>query len=293
MTSQINPSNINGAYPVAGQDNNSQGFRDNFTNTGTNFQYAAQEITDLQNKVVLKQALTGSILNNDMLYNLLSNAQITGFSATRVALGNLSGPVTIDYSAGHYYTVGTSAPITLAFTNFPAAGQLGVVAVQITVNNVGHTVTFPTAVSVNNYGIQGLNPSTNIMSFAAVGVYTFTFSTSNNGSTVTINQSNESLTPFNASGEILTTSTAASLALTSTRFNTTGGAVASTLAVGVLGQIKDFILEAGTPDAVITVANPGWGGAGTITMTSQGQGCTLRYTASAWYCIGNNGCVFA
>ena len=28
---------IDGAYPVAGQDNNSQGFRDNFTNTNSNF----------------------------------------------------------------------------------------------------------------------------------------------------------------------------------------------------------------------------------------------------------------
>jgi hypothetical protein len=154
--------------------------------------------------------LTGTSINNDMLYNLLSNAQITGFSATRVALGNLSGAVTIDYSAGHYYTVGTSAPITLAFTNFPAAGQLGVVAVQIIINAVGHTVTFPTAVSVNTTGIQGLDPITNIMSFAAVGVYTFTFSTSNNGSTVTVSQNNSLLTPLNASGETLTTSTASS-----------------------------------------------------------------------------------
>ncbi len=48
MTSQINPNNIDGAYPVAGQDNNSQGFRDNFTSTKVNFQYAADEITELQ-----------------------------------------------------------------------------------------------------------------------------------------------------------------------------------------------------------------------------------------------------
>ena len=48
MTSAINPNDIDGTYPIAGQDNNSQGFRDNFTNTKTNFQYAANEITDLQ-----------------------------------------------------------------------------------------------------------------------------------------------------------------------------------------------------------------------------------------------------
>jgi hypothetical protein len=66
MASTINPNNIDGAYPVAGQDNDSQGFRDNFTNTKTNFSYAAAEITDLQNKAVLKSALTGTTLNNDM-----------------------------------------------------------------------------------------------------------------------------------------------------------------------------------------------------------------------------------
>ena len=69
MTSAINPNDIDGTYPVAGQDNNSQGFRDNFTNTKTNFQYAANEITDLQNKVVLKAALTGTTLDNDMAGN--------------------------------------------------------------------------------------------------------------------------------------------------------------------------------------------------------------------------------
>ena len=73
MTSQINPNNIDGAYPVAGQDNDSQGFRDNFTNIKTNFGYASAEITDLQSKVVLKSALTGTTLNNNMNNSVISN----------------------------------------------------------------------------------------------------------------------------------------------------------------------------------------------------------------------------
>jgi hypothetical protein len=52
MTSQVNPNNIDGTYPVAGQDNDSQGFRDNFTNIKTNFQYAEDEINDLENEIV-------------------------------------------------------------------------------------------------------------------------------------------------------------------------------------------------------------------------------------------------
>ena len=53
MTSQINPNPIDNEYPVAGQDNNTQGFRDNFTSIKTNLQYAADEITALQANSVL------------------------------------------------------------------------------------------------------------------------------------------------------------------------------------------------------------------------------------------------
>ena len=40
MASSINPNNIDTTYPVAGQDNDSQGFRDNFTNIRSNFEFA-------------------------------------------------------------------------------------------------------------------------------------------------------------------------------------------------------------------------------------------------------------
>ena len=53
MTSQINPENIDASYPVAGQPNNTQGFRDNFTAIQTYFQAAENEINDLQSKAVL------------------------------------------------------------------------------------------------------------------------------------------------------------------------------------------------------------------------------------------------
>ena len=49
MASLINPNNIDTAYPVAGQDNSTQGFRTNFTNIKQNFEYAEQEINALQN----------------------------------------------------------------------------------------------------------------------------------------------------------------------------------------------------------------------------------------------------
>ena len=292
MASNINPNNIDGTYPVAGQDNNSQGFRDNFTNTKTNFQYAEDEINDLQTNAILKSALAGTTLDNDMLGSLVYNGVIADFGATRLALGTVSGSVTIDYSLGHFQTLTTSGSVSLAFSNFPAAGIAGVVSVQVTVSNVAHTVTLPSAVSVNNAGIRGINSSTNVITFSATGTYTFQFVTSDGGSTITVNEVNKQLAPLNNTSEDLANGAAASLATTTSYFST-AAAETATLAAGVAGQIKTFAMYANIGNMVITVTNPGWGGGGTITFNDQGDACTLQYINGRWFCIGNNGCVFA
>jgi hypothetical protein len=48
MTSSINPTNIDITYPIAGQDNDTKGFRDNFTVIKNNFSVARSEITAVQ-----------------------------------------------------------------------------------------------------------------------------------------------------------------------------------------------------------------------------------------------------
>ena len=294
MTSAINPNNIDGTYPVAGQDNNSQGFRDNFTNIKTNFQYAEDEISELQSKALLKSALTGTTLDNDMLGSLIYNATIADFGATRLALGTVSGSQTINYALGHFQTLTTAGSVSLAFTNFPVAGIAGVVSVQVTVASTAHTLTLPAAVSVNNTGIVGLNPSTNVITFATTGTYTFQFVSSDAGATITVNDVNKRIQPFNNSSEDLAASGAANLALTTSYFSTSAAETA-TLATGVNGQIKTFAMFADSGDMVITVTNAGWksSGTGTITFDNIGEACTLQYINGKWFCIGNNGAVFA
>ena len=293
MTSQINPYNIDGAYPIAGQDNNSQGFRTNFTNTSTNFEFAAQEITALQTNAVLKSALTGTTLDNDMNGSLLFNAQTQQITQTLVPLGTVTTTAAVSYTAGSYFTLTTGGSITLAFTNLPASGVLASWGVVITVASTAHTVTLPTAVTVNARGIQGLNTSSNVITFAATGTYTFVFSTTNGGTNITVTEANKELQPLNNSSESLASAAAANLALTTSYFTTSGTA---TLAAGVAGQIKTFIQTASTTAMVLTVTNAGWkaSGTGTITFTAStyGTGVTLQYTNSKWYCIGNNGCTF-
>jgi hypothetical protein len=297
MTSAINPNNIDGAYPVAGQDNNSQGFRDNFTNTSTNFQYAANEITALQNNSVLTTDLATSTqpVFNNLLTSTISNGFLQNMYTPLVALGTLSGAVTMNYALGSFQTLTTSGAITLGFSNFPAAGKVATMALQITIVSTAHTLQLPAAVTVNNAGIQGINTSTNIITFAAVGTYVFQFTTSNGGSTVSVAQANEQITPFNNSSEDLAPSTGANLATTASYF-TTAGTEAATLAAGVAGQIKTFsAVDITAGNMVITVTNAGWksSGTGTITFSTRGSGCTLQYVNAKWFCIGNNGAAFA
>jgi hypothetical protein len=199
MTSQINPLNIDGSYPVAGQDNNSQGFRDNFTNIRTNFQDAADEITDLQNKVILKAALSTSgapALNNNMGNISLTNALIQGFSATKVVPTGTSGTVTINYQSGHYQSITTTGSISLVFTaaNWTTNGTYGYLKLQINITNVAHTVTLPAAVSLGTAGLQGLSGQT--ITFAATGTYEFGFGSYDGGATITIFDLNRALTNF-------------------------------------------------------------------------------------------------
>lgn len=302
MASQINPNSIDTSYPIAGQDNSTQGFRTNFSNIKTNFQAAEDEINDLQNSVVVKSALPGTNVDNNFNDNLVYAAQVQDISLTRVQITPvLVGPTltaTLNYSSGHYQTFTTTASTTIAFgSSWPVSGIYGSMRLEITVANTAHTITLPAAVDVNNSGIQGLNTATNVITFPATGKYTFDFTTYQNGTSVSIAQTNNILLPFNNTSEDLANGAAANTAIT-TSYVTATGSETATLAAGVEGQIKIFAYyseSAGGNQMQITVTNAGWktSGTGTVTLTTIGEACILRYINSKWFCIGNNGCTFA
>ena len=191
MTSQINPNNIDGNYPVAGISNNSQGMRDNFTNTKSNFQFAADEITELQTNGIFKAALTGTALNNNMADNLIYAVKLQDVSWTYVPIAATSGSVSVDYSAGQYQSLTPTGSVSLSFANWPAAGSAGDFYLSFTITNVAYTVTLPAAVSMGTTGIQGL--SSNTITFAGTGTYQFRFQSQDGGTTISIQDLNRPL----------------------------------------------------------------------------------------------------
>jgi hypothetical protein len=182
------------------------------------------------------------------------------------------------------------------------------------------------------FGIQGIvynggNPISapgsytgSTITFAETGTYELLFQTDDSGATVYLSEFTRPRNMFTngvavtaggvavtAGGvnvtdgaivlngsEDLAASAAASLTKIASYFST-AAAETATLAAGTNGQIKTFAMFADLGDMVITVTNAGWktSGTGTITFDTIGDSCTLQYINSKWFCIGNNGCVFA
>jgi hypothetical protein len=188
MTSSINPNNINGVYPVAGVDNDSQGFRDNFTNIKNNFAFAASEISDIQSKAILKSALSNATLDNNFAGALISGFEVRDMRETSFDNAGATGTVTLDHTAGHYQRISASGTVTIAFGNSPAAGRVGRFRLKFTVTNIAAKLKLPVSVVAGVQYISEFNPLDNSISFATsgLGVYYFEFLTDDGGVTYSV-----------------------------------------------------------------------------------------------------------
>ena len=196
MTSAINTNGINVNYPVPGINNSSQGFRDNFSAIKTDLNTAATEITNLQNNVVLKQALTGTTLNNDMANTLISNAATRGFRASTFNLGNaISGTLIINASLGDVQTGTIAGNTSIQFTGWAPSGTQSNVEVQLNVSNNLAVINFPVEVTNSNTlsTIENFVPGTsNITVPYDVSQLDFRFSSVDCGNTIIIEPYNRS-----------------------------------------------------------------------------------------------------
>jgi hypothetical protein len=299
MTSQINPesNNYDAAYPVAGQDNNTIGFRQNFASIQTNFQYAKEEITALQANTV--QA--GGTVFNDLNGAVLYDAKLQNQSYAYLDLTNSAPNANVNYAVATFQSLTANAATTVTFSNIPPAGNTAVITLSINAT-AANTIATPYSVSIanvnagnTNTGIIGL--SGNTLSFPrtnsnVAGVHTYQLITSDQGGTFTVTPLSTNTQPFNASSEDVANAAVVNLGVSDSYFST-GAPETATLPAGVNGQVKVLAMLAHGGNMVITVTNAGWSGAGTITFSAAGQACTLKYINSKWFCIGKNDCVFA
>jgi len=113
VTSNINYASINENFPVAGQDNDTQVFRDNFDTIKTSFQEAKTEIEDLQANVARTD------LDNDFNFKLVTRAVFQNNYDRKWDGGVITAPLTVDYENGNYQIYRFGASTTIEFLNFP------------------------------------------------------------------------------------------------------------------------------------------------------------------------------
>jgi len=186
MASNINPYNIDGTFPVAGQDNSSQGFRDNFTNIKNNFIFTQSEINDLQGKVILSGALNGQTVNNDMAGTQLIRPQLKAWTEALVDHNVISTNVVLDFNAANFHKITTGSSVTISFDNWPASSGVGALGygllrLWVVVSDASHTLTLPAEVTVGVGDIAGYNSANNSIQFDQAGNYIFDFSSIDGG----------------------------------------------------------------------------------------------------------------
>lgn len=183
MASNIVPGNIDGTFPIAGQDNSSQGFRDNFTAIKNNFEDAKTEIQDLQAN---KASTSGNTSFND--YEV-RQARFKDTALTVYPHGNdgsTIGPTTLDHANGHYHTLTTGGNVTLAFANWPGSG-MGRIILDITYANTAHTLTVTAATKVAD-NVTGWDNALDKITVATAGRYLYEFISIDAGTTVLMHQ---------------------------------------------------------------------------------------------------------
>lgn len=158
--STINTNGINTNYPVPGENNSSEGFRTNFTSISNNLDTAGEEITELQQKSVLKTALTGIPLSNDMGNTLISNAAVRSFRATTYNLGNaLSGTVLVDTSLGDVQMGTVTGNVTFQFAGWAPTNTESAIKLRLNIANTTAHVTFPAEASLSTNLLENNNGS--------------------------------------------------------------------------------------------------------------------------------------
>lgn len=117
--SAVSFTNIDEEYPIAGVDNDSQGFRDNFSTIKIALEQANVELTTL---------LTNSArLNIDNNFNgvTLKNAITVQLAEEVYNSGVINVPTQIDWENGNYQNVTVDTNVTLTLTGWPPDGKLG------------------------------------------------------------------------------------------------------------------------------------------------------------------------
>lgn len=143
MASNINSIGIDEFFPIAGQDNDSQGFRDNFNIIKNSLSTAKTEITSLQDNSA------DITKNNNFNNNVITNANLLATTEYAYVVQNATEQTTITWNNGSYQLIQAGNDILITLSGWPTdiygndgVGKLAKLRLVITGDGTARTITF-------------------------------------------------------------------------------------------------------------------------------------------------------
>jgi hypothetical protein len=183
-----NISNIDEEYPVAGQDNDSQGFRDNFNAIKTALEQTDTDVNDLYN--------TTAKLNQDNVFYDTENDEPVVISGANfkevteyvnVGTDSIKASGAVNFTDGHYHVLTVdAASLNLILSAWPSSGRVAKMTVQLSLDPNGSSSSCDiTFTSEGGATIQSEVGFTNPVTInSSVNQKIFEFWTYNGGNTI-------------------------------------------------------------------------------------------------------------
>jgi len=151
--SNIISNDIDESFPIAGQDNDSQGFRDNFSVIKNSLATARAEVTELE-EITAKKNQDNDFNNNEI--QRASFIQTTEKVVSQATSANMS----LYWTYGSYQTIIVSDDLTLTLTGWPEAGVLAKLRIGVKSDKSGSfDITFVSTVGNDILAAPGMqNP---------------------------------------------------------------------------------------------------------------------------------------
>jgi hypothetical protein len=150
-------------YPIAGQDNDTQGFRDRYSATYNALSALGNEVSVLQATSVNKTT------TNDFGQNVIENANLQGvgqvavIDTNSILTGAVSGTQYISYASGNYIKRAIASTTTFQITGWPDIKIYASVKLELTGPETANTQTVQvlvtgTSVLVDTSNVNATNP---------------------------------------------------------------------------------------------------------------------------------------
>ena len=168
MTSLINFAAINENFPVAGQDNDTQVFRDNFDTIKTNFSAAKTEIEDLQDNAARIDT------TSDFNYNIVTTVTLQDAVLRKKDYGAaiLAATQEVSFKESLYHIIRFGANCAIELTDFPLAevdilgfGACGKITLELYGDGTARTLSF-TPIGTTQFKKSSTYPGTLVVTSA-------------------------------------------------------------------------------------------------------------------------------